>query len=113
STNSGAASPLAVSARGSCSWTWTRSCWTCATAWRTSWPTTIAALKDAWKRLYRAKNNGRAGNTAAALQALEDAYPHESCILALVAHIRRSAEGKHGRYRESFRKDNARTNPAR
>ncbi|MEM7626916.1 MAG: acyl-ACP--UDP-N-acetylglucosamine O-acyltransferase [Planctomycetota bacterium] len=74
---------------------------------------TIAALKDAWKRLYRAKNNGRAGNTVAALQALEDAYPHESCILALAAHIRRSAEGSFGRYRESFRHDNPRTAPAK
>lgn len=74
---------------------------------------TIAALKDAWKRLYRRKNTGSAGTTAAALEALEDAYPHDACILALVAHIRRSAEGTFGRYRESFRHDNPRTNPAK
>ncbi len=70
-------------------------------------PETIAALKDGWKRLYRGKNNGGAGTTATALEDLEDAYPHDACVLALVAHIRRSAQGIHGRYREGLRRDNA------
>jgi UDP-N-acetylglucosamine acyltransferase len=71
-------------------------------------PDSLAALKDAWKRLYRSKNAGGAGRTKTALDALEDAYPHDACILALVAHIRRSStEGVHGRYREGLRKDNA------
>ena len=74
---------------------------------------TVAALKDAWKRLYRSRANGKAGNTAAALQALEDAYPHDACILALAAHIRRSAQGVYGRYREGLRKDNPRSNVAK
>ena len=68
-------------------------------------PDTIAALKDAWKRLYRARNAGGAGQTAAALEALEDAYPHDACVLALVAQLRRTATGTHGRYREAQRKD--------
>jgi len=76
-------------------------------------PDTLAALKDAWKRLYKGKNNGTPGNTAAALEALEDAYPHDACILALAAHIRRSAEGTYGRYREGLRHDKPRTNPTK
>lgn len=73
----------------------------------------IANLKDAWKRLYRRTATGKAGQTASALEDLEDAYPHDACVLALVAHVRRSAEGVYGRYREGLRKDNPRTNPAK
>ena len=70
-------------------------------------PSSITALKDAWKRLYRGKNAGGAGTTASALEDLEDAYPHDACILGLVAHIRRSSQGVRGRYREGLRRDNA------
>ncbi|MEM6460148.1 MAG: acyl-[acyl-carrier-protein]--UDP-N-acetylglucosamine O-acyltransferase, partial [Planctomycetota bacterium] len=74
---------------------------------------TVSHLKDAWKRLYRRTATGRAGQTASALEDLEDAYPHDACILALVAHVRRSTRGSYGRYRESLRHDNPRTNPTK
>ncbi|MEM8738685.1 MAG: acyl-ACP--UDP-N-acetylglucosamine O-acyltransferase [Planctomycetota bacterium] len=74
---------------------------------------TIRHLKDAWKRLYRQTAEGRAGRTAAALEDLEDAYPHDACIRDLVAHVRRSSSGTFGRYREALRSDDSRTNPAK
>ena len=76
-------------------------------------PEPIAHLKDAWKRLYRRRASGGAGTTASALEDLEDAYPHDACVLSLVAAIRRSTAGSHGRYREAQRKDNPRHNPAK
>jgi len=76
-------------------------------------PESIVNLKDAWKRLYRRGSGTAAGQTHSVLEDLEDAYPHDACILALVAHIRRSAQGTFGRYREKLRKDNPRTNPAK
>ena len=69
---------------------------------------TISNLKDAWKRLYRRSAAGRAGRTATVLEDLEDAYPHDACVLDLVAHIRRSTEGVYGRYREGQRRDDPR-----
>lgn len=76
-------------------------------------PESIAALKDCWKRLYRRSSTQTTGQTASVLEDLEDAYPHDACVLALVAHIRRAAQGTFGRYREKLRKDNPRTNPAK
>ena len=70
---------------------------------------TIGNLKDAWKRLYRRSAAGKAGRTATALEDLEDAYPHDGCVQALIAHIRRSNQGVFGRYREGLRRDNPRT----
>ncbi|MEO1236425.1 MAG: acyl-ACP--UDP-N-acetylglucosamine O-acyltransferase [Planctomycetota bacterium] len=74
---------------------------------------TVRHLKDAWKRLYGRRAQGHAGQTASALEDLEDAYPHDACVLALVAHVRRSARGTFGRYRESLRGDDPQTNRAK
>lgn len=74
---------------------------------------TIGHLKDAWKRLYRKRSHGTPTTIASALEDLEDAYPHDPNINALVASVRRSITGTHGRYRETLRADNPRTNPAK
>jgi UDP-N-acetylglucosamine acyltransferase len=76
-------------------------------------PETLNHLKDAWKRMYRRRAMGGAGSTASALEDLEDAYPHDACILGLVAAVRRAMNGSHGRYREAMRKDKVRLNPAK
>ena len=72
-------------------------------------PESIAHLKDAWKRLYRRRGQkGQAGSTTAALESLEDAYPHDASVQALIAHIRRANGGVFGRYREGLRRDDPR-----
>lgn len=85
-------------------------------------PTTIAAIKDAYRRLYRHKagRNGAGdddeptnGSILEAVAGLERDYPDNWAVKALVENIRRSAAGLHGRYREAARKDNKFHNPVK
>jgi len=70
-------------------------------------------LKDAWRRLYRRTSQAHgAGDSTAALAALETDYPDDWAIQALVDTVRRSAAGIYGRYREALRRDNRYYNPA-
>lgn len=74
----------------------------------------INRLKEAWKRLYRGANgDGRIGNMADNLDKLAADYGEDECIKILVAAIKQSMIGLHGRYRESQRHDNRHRNPSR
>ena len=74
----------------------------------------IHHLKDAFRRLFGVKaRRSRISNTHATLQDLEDAYPHDPHVAELIAFMRRSESGVHGRYLESQRSDNRWTNKAR
>ena len=69
-------------------------------------------LRDAFRRLYSSRaDTGGVGRTDAACEALEDAYPHDPHVQRLVGFIRNAASGQHGRYLETFRRDNVWTNP--
>ena len=71
-------------------------------------------LRDAFRRLYSSRaDSGGVGRTDAACDALEDAYPLDPHVQRLVKAVRASASGQHGRYLETFRKDNVWTNPAK
>lgn len=71
-------------------------------------------LKDAWRKLYRhaAEHNG-VGSTKQALAELTQLYPDDTHIARLVEAVQHTAEGIHGRYLESLRKDNRYTNPVK
>ena len=83
--------------------------------------TTVEALKDAYRTLYRnddesSANSGNitgniTGNMAANLDRLLAQWPDETCIHTLVAFIRQKQVGLHGRYREALREDDKRDNP--
>jgi len=74
----------------------------------------ISRLRDAWRRLYRGANgDGGIGNMAENLAALDEEYGDDECIKILVASIKQSMIGLHGRYRESQRHDDRHRNPAR
>ncbi len=85
-------------------------------------PTTIAAIKDAYRRLFRNKpgRNGGGddeeptnGSILESAAGLERDYPDNWAVKALVENIRHSAAGIHGRYREAARKDNKFHNPVK
>ncbi|MEM1209624.1 MAG: acyl-ACP--UDP-N-acetylglucosamine O-acyltransferase [Planctomycetota bacterium] len=73
-----------------------------------------ASIRDAWKRLY--KRNGEEHGVMARGEVLGELlaeYPDNWAIQELVAAIKRSRAGIHGRYRETLRRDNAFTNPVK
>jgi UDP-N-acetylglucosamine acyltransferase len=77
-------------------------------------PAVASSIRDAWKRLY--KRNGEEGGVLARGEVLDELlaeYPENWAIQELVAAIKRSRAGIHGRYRETLRKDNAYTNPVK
>jgi len=77
-------------------------------------PAVAGSIRDAWKRLY--KRNGEEHGVMARGEVLEELlaeYPENWAIKELVAAIKRSRAGIHGRYRETLRKDNAYTNPVK
>lgn len=73
----------------------------------------IDHLKDAFKRLYAPRLRGGIVNSAQATQALEDAYPHDPHITTLLDSLRNTANGLHGRFRETARKDDRWQNPTK
>jgi len=74
----------------------------------------ISRLKEAWRCLYRgADGDGRIGNMADNLDKLAADHGEDECIKILVAAIKQSMIGLHGRYRESQRHDNRHRNPSR
>ncbi len=88
-------------------------------------PDTIAAIKDAYRRLYRKQNRNQdahadrrgdqpiTGSVLEAAASLERDYPDNWAVKALVENIRNSAAGLHGRYREAARRDNKFHNPVK
>ncbi len=74
---------------------------------------TEQSLKDAWKRLFRQQAENGVGQTAQSLTELEEAYPDDWAIKALVASIRRSNAGVYGRHREVARRHGRYTAPVR
>ena len=76
-------------------------------------PETEQSLKDAWKRLYRQQAESGVGQSAQALTELEEAYPDDWAIKALIASIRRSIAGTYGRHREAARRHGRYNAPVR
>ena len=71
-------------------------------------------LRDAFRRLYSSRaDTGGVGRTDAACEALEDAYPLDAHVQRLVQSVRNAASGQHGRYLETFRRDNPWNNPSK
>ncbi len=71
-------------------------------------------LRDAFRRLYSSRaDTGGVGRTDAACEALEDAYPMDAHVKRLVQSVRNAASGQHGRYLETFRRDNPWNNPSK
>jgi len=68
----------------------------------------IRALKDAYRKLYRANGHGDAPPTPMAtnLSALEAEFPDDECIGILTGAIRKTMSATHGRYLETHRPDN-------
>jgi UDP-N-acetylglucosamine acyltransferase len=66
-------------------------------------PETIAALRDAYKRIYR--NRASAEPRRRVLDALEADYPNQAEVLELVQALRNAEIGPKGRYRESLREE--------
>lgn len=73
---------------------------------------TVAALRDAYKKLFRTNNNEPGINMATQLDVLIEQYPDDACIHQLVGFIRNKMVGLHGRYRENMRNDDRRDNPS-
>lgn len=69
-------------------------------------PETIAALRDAYKRIYR--NRSSAEPRRRVLDRLEVDYPSQAEVLELVQALRNAEIGPKGRYRESMREEFAR-----
>ena len=64
-------------------------------------------LRDAFRKLYSSRaDSGGVGRTDAACDALLTAYPDDPHVARLVTSVRNSASGQHGRYLETFRRDN-------
>lgn len=75
---------------------------------------TVANLRTAFRRLYRGEDNGEAPTTKArAVEELAQEFPDDECIQSLVAFIRRTHIGLHGRYLEALRQDKNVTNRTR
>jgi len=74
----------------------------------------LAALKHAWRLLYRniAENEG-IGRTHAAIEELKATYPNQPQVQRVIQSVQRSTAGTFGRYRESLRKDKKYQNPVR
>ena len=74
----------------------------------------IGNIVDAFRRLFRhAEDQHMPGQTAKAMAELEAEYPDNPHIRKLIEALHRSAEGIHGRYRETLRKDDTFSNPVR
>lgn len=74
----------------------------------------VAPLLDAFRRLFRhVADQQLPGRTAEVMTELEAEYPDNPHLRSLIEAMRRAAEGVHGRYRESQRRDNTFTNPVR
>ncbi len=73
---------------------------------------TIAALRDAWKKLYKRNGDGSINREGVLIELL-DRYGDNDAIQHLVASVQNSRNGVHGRYRERCRRDNAFTNPVK
>jgi UDP-N-acetylglucosamine acyltransferase len=75
-------------------------------------PDQVERLKIAHRMLFGHQEKGQSvGRSIEHLQGLDARWPDDEAIAALVASLRRSAAGVHGRFRESHRKDNPFSNP--
>ena len=70
----------------------------------------IAKLKDAYRRLYRAASNGSPVTMSQRIQGLQDRYPDDPSIAELVSFLEGVNNGLHGRSREATRANTATPN---